>query len=656
MNTKFQKSVTRTTNKLAIVICIQGLLGLQQAYATTYYVSPSGINTNNGTSLSTPVQTINKALSMAKSAGDIIYVRGGTYNETVQVNQNNITLSAYQNEIPVIDGKTNLPGADWSAMVDLNGNNIILKGFEVKNSNYNCSYAGGVGINSYGNSNTLRNINAHDNCSNGIYVAGDYSIVEDSDVYHNSRVWVVWRGSKGWGAGLSSADGGHNSVNPGVSTGNIMRRNKVHENWGEGISCFNTTQCLIEDSISYNNRAANIYIQNATYTTAQRNLIYITIPHTLSGDVTSEGIVLADERTDKPLSSHNTVINNFSYNADMAAFDWTLVNSGLNNDIIANNTIVDAVLKINYVPTPPQPGWATITHSNTEVRNNIIFSDRKDGIKNIPSGVIFSNNNYSGSGTVYGTSASDVKGDPLLTRTSSTAPGALTGDYFKVQSGSPVLDFGTPLVVVTKDFFKTPRATFPDIGGYQFIASTSTNVDSIAPSAPSSLSATAISSTQVNLTWKASIDNVSVAGYKIYRNGTAIGTSITNSFTDTSVVAGTTYNYTVLSYDTSDNLSAASNTATVQIVALKISSYSAGNITGTSATIKWSTNIAAGGTIYYRVNGASNALRKDVGQATSQSVTLTGLQLNTQYKYDIWVWANGQMIATPSLSFTTARR
>ena len=41
---------------------------------TTYYVSKSGSNTNNGTSTGTPFLTISHAISQI-SAGDIIYIR-----------------------------------------------------------------------------------------------------------------------------------------------------------------------------------------------------------------------------------------------------------------------------------------------------------------------------------------------------------------------------------------------------------------------------------------------------------------------------------------------------------------------------------------------------------------------------------------------------
>src|SRR5277367_2387217 len=49
--------------------------------------------------------------------------------------------------------------------------------------------------------------------------------------------------------------------------------------------------------------------------------------------------------------------------------------------------------------------------------------------------------------------------------------------------------------------------------------------DTTPPSVPTNLSASAISSSAINLTWTSSTDNVGVAGYDIYRNGTQVGTS-----------------------------------------------------------------------------------------------------------------------------------
>ena len=51
MKVNSQSSIIK---KLFCIIFILGLVGLQQAYATTYYVSGSGKDTNNGTAEDTP--------------------------------------------------------------------------------------------------------------------------------------------------------------------------------------------------------------------------------------------------------------------------------------------------------------------------------------------------------------------------------------------------------------------------------------------------------------------------------------------------------------------------------------------------------------------------------------------------------------------------
>lgn len=89
------------------------------------------------------------------------------------------------------------------------------------------------------------------------------------------------------------------------------------------------------------------------------------------------------------------------------------------------------------------------------------------------------------------------------------------------------------------------------------------NVDSTAPTAPAGLTGTATSTNQINLSWSVSTDNVGVAGYNILRNGTKIASTTGASYSDTSVLAGTSYAYVVTAYDAAGNTSAASNSATV---------------------------------------------------------------------------------------------
>ena len=88
--------------------------------------------------------------------------------------------------------------------------------------------------------------------------------------------------------------------------------------------------------------------------------------------------------------------------------------------------------------------------------------------------------------------------------------------------------------------------------------------DTTPPSAPTNLSATAVSSSRVDLGWTAATDDVGVAGYNVYRDGALIATIGTEtSYSDATVAPGTTFQYQVKARDGAGNLSEFSNTATV---------------------------------------------------------------------------------------------
>lgn len=73
--------------------------------------------------------------------------------------------------------------------------------------------------------------------------------------------------------------------------------------------------------------------------------------------------------------------------------------------------------------------------------------------------------------------------------------------------------------------------------------------DDTTPSAPSGLRTTEVSASRVALAWNAASDNIAVAGYRIYRNGIAVGTSQALAFTDETVIPATTYSYQISAYD-----------------------------------------------------------------------------------------------------------
>lgn len=87
--------------------------------------------------------------------------------------------------------------------------------------------------------------------------------------------------------------------------------------------------------------------------------------------------------------------------------------------------------------------------------------------------------------------------------------------------------------------------------------------DTEAPTAPSSLVASNITTSSVDLSWNASTDNIAVVGYYVYQDGVQVsnvtgGTSTTIS----SLSESTQYSFYVTAYDAAGNESSQSNTVT----------------------------------------------------------------------------------------------
>ena len=69
---------------------------------------------------------------------------------------------------------------------------------------------------------------------------------------------------------------------------------------------------------------------------------------------------------------------------------------------------------------------------------------------------------------------------------------------------------------------------------------------------------------RVALNWSASTDDVAVAGYRVYRNGTLIDTTPDTVYTDSpGGKKGMSFTYTVVAYDAAGNVSPQSNAVTL---------------------------------------------------------------------------------------------
>ena len=118
-----------------------------------------------------------------------------------------------------------------------------------------------------------------------------------------------------------------------------------------------------------------------------------------------------------------------------------------------------------------------------------------------------------------------------------------------------------------------------NLGAFSNIVSATTPApsDTTPPSAPGTLTASAVGAGEVDLSWGAATDNVAVTGYQVFRCQGAgcssfallaspAGTATT--YKDVSVAASTTYRYEVRAVDGAGNLGAFSNIVSATTPAL----------------------------------------------------------------------------------------
>ncbi|MGW6912347.1 glycosyl hydrolase family 18 protein [Kitasatospora sp. NPDC054939] len=88
--------------------------------------------------------------------------------------------------------------------------------------------------------------------------------------------------------------------------------------------------------------------------------------------------------------------------------------------------------------------------------------------------------------------------------------------------------------------------------------------DTVAPTVPGNLQVTGTTDTTVDLDWTDSTDNVKVAGYEVYQDGTKVATTngTTTAATVPGLTAATSYRFTVQAYDEAGNRSAAAGPVT----------------------------------------------------------------------------------------------
>ena len=160
-----------------------------------------------------------------------------------------------------------------------------------------------------------------------------------------------------------------------------------------------------------------------------------------------------------------------------------------------------------------------------------------------------------------------------------------------------------------------------------------------APTVPTGLTYTAISSSQISLTWGASSDNVGVTTYKVFRNGILVSLlGNVTSYIDGGLAASTLYSYTVSACDVWDNCSAQSSATSVRTSAppdtqapTVPTGLKATAVSSTSINLSWTAAADNVGVTAYKVFSDNN-LVATLGNVTSTSRTNTP---STTYSYTV---------------------
>lgn len=330
-------------------------------------------------------------------------------------------------------------------------------------------------------------------------------------------------------------------------------------NAGAAVTSAPYTYALNTNALSNGNHILSAVATDTAGNSATSALVAVKVNNSGSG---APSVSITSPANGATVSSIVTVSANASGNAGIASVQFQLDG--------ANVGSLDTTAPYTY-------SWDTTKSSKGQ---HILLAIARDAAGNVATstGVIVTVNNSSTDTTpptvsmLAPANGSTVSGTVVLSATASdnvavasvqfqldganvgpldtTAPYAYSWDTTKAANGSHTL---TAIATDTSGNSATSSGVSVSVKN--------SSVDTTPPSVPAGLQATAASSSQINLSWQASTDNVGVTGYVIYRGGARITTTGTTSYLDNGLSPATSYTYTVAAYDAAGNTSAQSSGA-----------------------------------------------------------------------------------------------
>ena len=151
-----QADATKSASALVAVVLIS---------TTALYVSTTGSDSNPGT-ISAPWKTIQHAANSVQ-AGDTVYIRGGTYNESVSIavsgsaTAGSITFQSYPGESAIVDGTGLVPStSNTQGLINIqNQSYVTVSGLEIRNYQTSSASAIPAGISVSGSGSNIQILN-----------------------------------------------------------------------------------------------------------------------------------------------------------------------------------------------------------------------------------------------------------------------------------------------------------------------------------------------------------------------------------------------------------------------------------------------------------------------------------------------------------------
>lgn len=169
--------------------------------------------------------------------------------------------------------------------------------------------------------------------------------------------------------------------------------------------------------------------------------------------------------------------------------------------------------------------------------------------------------------------------------------------------------------------------------------SVSDDTDTQAPSTPTGLASSAVTSSSFDVNWTASTDNVGVTGYNVYLNGSLNGTTASTNYSFSSLAASTTYAVAVEAND------AAGNTSAQASINVTTSGTGGGSCTATVSSFPYSESFESGIGDWTQNTGDDLNWTRDSGGTPSSG---TGPSTGADGSFYLYIEASGNGTGFPN--------